>query len=52
VTVYCSNAECTEYLIAKANDGELPVETIMCGGCNQGVTADPRNTQPGEKVTA
>jgi len=50
-TVYCTNADCPEYLIAKGNDGEIPVETIICGGCNDGVTADPRNTPPGEKVS-
>jgi hypothetical protein len=51
-TVYCENAECPEYLIAKDNAGEIPAETIICGGCNHGVTADPRNTKPGEKVSS
>jgi hypothetical protein len=50
-TVYCTNVECPEYQIAKDNAAELPVDTIICGGCNEGVTADPRNTQPGEKVS-
>ena len=49
-SVYCNNAECTEYLIAKGNPMDLPPEDIICGGCGMNTEVDASETTPGEPV--
>lgn len=31
--VACTNAECSEFNVAKSNPGGFPATMILCGGC-------------------